>query len=173
MILLEFHSGEPNVNSSPKRTSGSGDTAQRKAGSVDLSTARQMLPLVRSIVAEIVDSKKTLLDLGQEQEKLDRNRRQLEWAARDRRYSLREEVAKAEQNYGMALTELDQLGVALVDLNNGRVDFPTRINGRSAAFSWQLGEEAVAHWRYTEEEILRPIPKDWEQGTPLRLRSNS
>lgn len=132
-----------------------------------------MLPLVKLIVGDIVDSKKTLLDLTVEQDQLDRNRRQLEWAARDRRYSLREEVAKAEQNYGKALTELDELGVSLVDLTNGRVDFPTRINGRSAAFSWQLGEEAVAHWRYTEEEQLRPIPNDWEQGTPLRLRSNS
>ncbi len=160
------------MNSSPKRTAGSNEKAHRKQGPVDLSTARQMLPLVRSIVADIVDSKKNLLDLATEQEKLDRNRRQLEWSARDRRYSLREEVAKAEQNYGSALTELDQLGVSLVDLTNGRVDFPTRINGRSAAFSWQLGEEAVAHWRYTEEEQLRPIPKDWEQGTPLRLRSN-
>ena len=161
------------MNSSPKRSSGSSEKSRRKAGTLDLSTARQMLPLVRSIVADIVDSKKTLLDLSQVQDQLDRNRRQLEWAARDRRYSLRDEVAKAEQNYGKALTELDELGVALVDLAHGRVDFPTRINGRSAAFSWQLGEEAVAHWRYTEEEQLRPIPSDWEQGTPLRLRSNS
>ena len=111
-----------------------------------------MLPLVRSIVADIVDSKKALTDLSSEQDQLDRNRRQLEWSARDRRYSLRDEVAKAEQNYGKALTELDDLGVSLVDLANGRVDFPTRINGRSAAFSWQIGEEAVAHWRYAEEE---------------------
>ena len=161
------------MNSSPKRSSGSNDKSKRKTGPVDLSTARQMLPLVRSIVADIVGSKKNLLDLETEQDQLDRNRRQLEWAARNRRYSLREEVAKAEQNYGMALTELDELGVSLVDLANGRVDFPTRINGRSAAFSWQLGEEAVSHWRYTEEEQLRPIPKDWEQGTPLRLRGNS
>ncbi len=161
------------MNSSPKRTSGSDEKARRKSGPVDLSTARQMLPLVRSIVSDIVDSKKNLLDLTHEQDLLDRDRRKLEWAARHRRYSLREEVAKAEQNYGMALTELDALGVSLVDLSNGRVDFPTRINGRSAAFSWQLGEEAVGHWRYTEEEQLRPIPKDWEQGTPLRLRSNS
>ena len=161
------------MNSSPKRSSGSSEKSRRKAGTLDLSTARQMLPLVRSIVADIVDSKKTLLDLSQEQDQLDRNRRQLEWAARDRRYSLREEVAKAEQNYGKALTELDELGVSLVDLANGRVDFPTRINGRSAAFSWQLGEEAVAHWRYAEEEQLRPIPTDWEPGSAVRTRSNS
>jgi hypothetical protein len=161
------------VNSSPKRSSGSSEKSRRKAGTLDLSTARQMLPLVRSIVADIVDSKKTLLDLSSEQDQLDRNRRQLEWAARDRRYSLRDEVAKAEQNYGKALTELDELGVSLVDLTNGRVDFPTRINGRSAAFSWQLGEEGVAHWRYSEEEQLRPIPSDWEPGAAVRSRANS
>lgn len=161
------------MNSSPKRSSGSQDKARGKTGSLDLSTARQMLPLVRSIVAEIVDSKKSILDLTREQDQLDRNRRELEWKARDRRYALREEVAKAEQNYGMALNELDALGVSLVDLANGRVDFPTRINGRPAAFSWQLGEEVVAHWRYTEEEQLRPIPKDWEAGGAARQRSGS
>ena len=33
-----------------------------------------------------------------------------------------------------AVTELDELGVTLIDPKGGQVDFPTRINGRQAVF---------------------------------------
>ena len=55
----------------------------------------------------------------------------------------------------------------------GEVDFPTRINGRPAAFSWRLGDGELAHWHYQGEDQRRPIPTDWKQGSPLthvRLR---
>ena len=38
--------------------------------------------------------------------------------------------------------ELSGLGVSLVDDEAGEVDFPTKINGRPAAFSWRLGEDS-------------------------------
>ena len=52
----------------------------------------------------------------------------------------------------------------------GRVAFPTRINGRPAVFTWQLGEENVLFWNYEDEELRRPIPNEWVPGTPLRLK---
>jgi hypothetical protein len=132
-----------------------------------------MLPLVKSIVADIVDTKLRLTKLVPEQESLERNRRSLSWAERQRRYSIVDEITQAERNLTGAVSELDALGLTLVDDLAGQVDFPTRINGRPAAFSWQLGEDGVAHWRYTGEHQRRPIPTDWQQGTPLRLRSEA
>jgi hypothetical protein len=61
----------------------------------------------------------------------------------------------------------------LVDDEAGEVDFPTRINGRAAAFTWKLGQDGVSHWHYQGEDQLRPIPADWEAGpmlTPARFR---
>ena len=61
----------------------------------------------------------------------------------------------------------------LVDDEVGEVDFPTKVNGRPAAFTWRLGEDGVRHWHYQGEEQLRPIPPDWDQGrsvTPIRFR---
>ncbi len=156
-----------------RRASQSSGKPRRTDITLDLPTSRQMLPLVKCIVADIVDTKKRLTKLVPEQESLERNRRSLGWAERQRRYSIAEEIAQAERNLTGAVSELDALGLTLVDEVAGQVDFPTRINGRPAAFSWQLGEDGVAHWRYTGEIQRRPIPTDWQQGTPLRLRGEA
>lgn len=156
-----------------RRASQSSGKSRKKDVTLDLSTTRQMLPLVKSIVADIVGTKQRLTKLVPEQETLERNRRSLGWVERQRRYSITDEIAQAERNLTGAVTELDALGLTLVNDVMGQVDFPTRINGRPAAFSWQLGEEGVAHWHYTGELQRRPIPSDWQQGTPLRVRGEA
>lgn len=152
------------MNSSPNRASNPSGKPRRKEISLDYATTRQMLPLVRSIVTDIVDASKRLAALAPEQETLDEHRRLLTWASRQRRYAIRDEVVQTEKVLADATAELDNLGLRLVDAPNGRVDFPTRINGRSAAFSWQLGEDAVSFWRYGGEDLRRPIPADWQSA---------
>jgi len=131
-----------------------------------------MLPLVKSIVADIVDTQNRLSRLVPERDALDDTRRVLDWAARQRRYAVHDEFTLAEKALANAATELDELGVTLVDPKSGQVDFPTRINGRQAVFSWRLGEDGVAHWRYAGERSRRPIPTDWQSGVPIRLRGD-
>ena len=156
-----------------QRATGPAGQPKKKAQAIDLSTARQMLPLVASIVRDIVDTRKQLTHLSGEQDTLDRERRSLSWESRRRRYSLTDELNTVNTAYTSAVGELSQLGVSLVDADDGAVDFPTRINGRPAAFSWRMGEEGVRYWRYDGEEQRRPIPTDWQQGTALRGRGNS
>jgi hypothetical protein len=156
-----------------QRASGPTDQPKRKPNAIDLSTARQMLPLVRSIVQDIVDKKQQLAHLSGEQDMLDRERRSLTWESRRRRYSLTDELNTTSKAYSAAIGELTQLGVSLVDDAAGSVEFPTRINGRPAAFSWQMGEDGVRYWRYAGEEQRRPIPNDWQPGTALRSRAES
>jgi hypothetical protein len=129
-----------------------------------------MLPLVQSIVRDIVDHRSQLTKLHPEQDSLNRNRRELEWRDRERRYSVHEEILAAENAFKRAVTELRELGLALVDGEAGRVAFPTRINGRPAVFTWQPGEDNVMFWSYEDEEMRRPIPTEWIPGTPLRLK---
>jgi hypothetical protein len=159
------------MSATPNRTPKSSGNTRTNDVSLDLTTARQMLPLVRSIVSEIVTTQEQLTRLLPEKDVLDDSRRALNWNCRKRRYAVHEELAQAEQNLSDAVTELDSLGVALVDPQAGQVDFPTRINGRPATFSWQLGEEALRFWRYSGEEQRRPIPNDWQSGAPIRFRS--
>ena len=149
------------MNSSPNRASHNTGKSRRKDVNLDLSTARQMLPLVRSIVSDIVATASQLNNLEPEQATLDEYRRSLTWASRERRYAIHEATETAQKNLKVAVVELDSLGVSIVDSNVGRVDFPTRINGRPAAYSWQLGEDQVGFWRYDGEDLRRPIPTDW------------
>lgn len=157
------------MSSSPNRASNpAGKPPRRKDVSLDLNTARRMLPLVKSIVSDIVDTQNRLTRLAPERDALDDSRRALDWASRQRRYAVHDELTQAEKALAHAVTELTALGVTLVDPKAGQVDFPTRINGRQAVFSWRLGEDGVGHWRYTGEKSRRPIPVDWQSGTPIR-----
>jgi len=163
------------MSSTPNRASNPAGKPRRKEITLDLTTARQMLPLVRSIVSDIVTSRTALNKLAPEQERLDRHRRDLAWLERQRRYQIQDEIVATEKSLTHALGELTALGVSLLDAEAGEVDFPTKINGRPAAYNWKLGEEAVRFWHYSGEEQRRPIPTDWDQGaaavtaTPIRF----
>lgn len=157
------------MSATPHRASNPAKTRTNSV-TLDLPTARHMLPLVRSIVAEIVETHQRLGRLNPEQDLLERSRRSLNWAARQRRYAIQDEISSAEKSLSCAVSELTSLGVKLTDPEVGQVDFPTKINGRPAAFTWKLGEEAVSFWRYTGEEQPRPIPAEWDLGIPHRRR---
>lgn len=159
------------MSTSPNRASNPAGKPRRKEVSFDLATARQMLPLVRSIVSDLVNHQTALDLLAPEQERLDRHRRDLVWQERARRYQVTDEIAQTEKALAGAAAELTALGLSVVDPGDGEVDFPTRINGRPAAFNWRLGEDKVGFWHYSGEEARRPIPTDWESGTPLRFRN--
>jgi hypothetical protein len=158
------------MNDTPRRAFGASAKSKRKDVNLDLPTARQMLPLVMSIVRDIVDRRSLLNQLHPERDSLDRHRRDLAWVERDRRYRIQEEIVAAEGAFKQAVSELRDLGVAPLDGESGRVAFPTRINGRSAVFTWQPGEDGVQFWSYEDEDLRRPIPTDWVPGTPLRLK---
>jgi len=161
------------MSSTPNRATNPAGKPRKKELALDLTTARQMLPLVKSIVSDILNSRQALSRLTPEQERLDRHRRDLVWQERQRRYQVTDEIAAVEKTLTNAAGELAGLGVSLVDEVAGEVDFPTKINGRPAAFTWKFGDTAVGHWHYQGEDQLRPIPNDWDQttaATPVRYR---
>jgi len=167
------HTPGATMSSTPNRATNPAGKPRKKELALDLTTARQMLPLVKSIVSDIVNSRQVLSRLTPEQERLDRHRRDLVWLERERRYQVRDEIAAIEKTLTHATGELAGLGVSLVNEEAGEVDFPTKINGRPAAFTWKVGEAAVGHWHYQGEDQLRPIPTEWDQAssaTPVRYR---
>lgn len=161
------------MSNTPNRASNPAGKPRKKDITLDLTTARQMLPLVKSIVTDIVASRTTLNSLTPEQERLDRHRRDLVWQERERRYQVRDEIAAAERSLTHAVTELTELGVSLLDAEAGVVDFPTKINGRPAAYTWKLDDKTISFWHYAGEEARRPIPADWDatqSAAPARYR---
>jgi hypothetical protein len=140
---------------------------------LDLATASKMVPLVRGIVADILEHQRHLAALEPELDDLDRQRRTLAWPKRQRRYQVREEIATATQHLQQAFAELEALGVALLDPAKGRVGFPTVVNNRQAFFSWQPGEDRLTTWHFVEESVRRTIPPGWFKTTDIKLLGKS
>jgi hypothetical protein len=150
------------MNGSTENTAhGAPESPERREVLINLTTARSMLPLVGRIVGDIVHNHQILVELLPQEEQLHRQRRDLTWPERQRRYRIQEEIAAADRSYQEALTELAGLGLVLVDSTEGRVGFPTMVNSRRALFSWRRGEEDVQYWHFPEETVRRKIPSSW------------
>jgi hypothetical protein len=143
------------------RASDASERPDRGEVVLNLNTVQRMLPLVRHIVEDFLASQENLSRLHPEEGRLDRQRRSLDWPARQRRYRLKEEIARIENMLAGAREELDDLGVVLLDAEVGRVGFPTMVNNRKAFFSWRPSEDGLHSWHFAEESQCRPIPPAW------------
>ncbi len=143
------------------RTPDASDKPERAETNLNLKTVQRMLPLVQRIVDDILASQNAVRRLQPEEEVLDRQKRDLAWPERQRRYEVKEQLARADHNLQDALTELRDLGVVLLDSDEGRVGFPTVVNNRRAYFSWHPGEDGLHSWQFADEDVTRPIPLAW------------
>lgn len=134
-----------------------------------LTTAGRMLPLIRQIVGDLLTFRQGLSKLQPEEDRLQRIRRTLTWPERERRYAIQEELAKLDREFKEALAEMEGLGVALLDPEQGRVGFPTKVNGKKAFFSWRPGEDGLHHWQFAEGGGLYTIPASWFTQGDLHL----
>jgi hypothetical protein len=159
------------MSSKSNKTGAEEHRSRRKKQPVDLTTARRMLPLVQRIVTDIVRDAEQLNKYTFEQEGLDRNRSNLTWPERQRRYTVQGEVSRLQTRLDEESRELDSLGAVLTNPALGYVGFPTVVNGRPAYFSWQPGEESVNFWQFDGESTRRPIPPNWQETVPIRAVS--
>lgn len=144
------------------------EEAEGRTAVLSLTTARRMLPLVQRIVADLLLSRRNLSKLQPEEERLHRVRRNLTWPERERRYAIQEEMTQLDRSVQEALAEMDGLGVAVLDPEEGRIGFPTKVNGKKAFFSWQPGEDTLRHWHFAQEGTLRTIPASWLEHAEAR-----
>ena len=154
--------------STENRTSGSSEQSRGPAATFTWSAAQRMLPLVRAIIADVLQYQQRLARMQAEKGHLDRNRRSLAWPARSRRYQLQEDIATAEHDLKAVLGELEGLGVVLVERDAGQVGFPTFVNDRPACFSWRPGEEGLRFWHFADDAIRHEIPASWTKPEPRR-----
>lgn len=112
--------------------------------------ANRTLPLVRSIVGDIVD---LYHDVHARKERLN-NVRQLRGASsRDNDSVYSEELEQMEREIDGDIerlkeyaAELDGLGIELKDPITGLIDFYSEMDGRIVYLCWKMGEQEVAHW---------------------------
>jgi len=159
--------------STENQAPGASEKASPRSPVLSLSTARRMLPLVQQIVADILHNQRLLTQLTPERDKLDGERRLLDWPQRQRRYQLREDIAAADRNLHEALAEFEGLGLTLVIPQDGLVGFPTVVNGRKAFFSWKPGEDSLKYWHFVGDSVRRKIPAGWVESDESRLVGKS
>ena len=124
--------------------------ASHKKKYFTVDEANQALPLVRSIVNDIVTF---YADLHTRKDRLETVKRRNAALRGNMPSDYNEELAQMEadlhrdaeklQGY---INELQALGVELKDLPKGLVDFPGIIDGREVCLCWMLGESEVAFW---------------------------
>lgn len=76
---------------------------------------------------------------------------------------LAELKAEREGNLGTireTLTEIQQTGCVVKDLDEGLVDFLTVVNNEQVYLCWKLGEERIRYWHRIEEGFAGRKPLD-------------
>ena len=81
----------------------------------------------------------------------------------------RAEREKAVQETKDTLAEIDSIGVLVKDLEQGLLDFPSVMDGKTVLLCWKLGEPAIAHWHTEEEGFAGRKPLDPRFGKTERL----
>ncbi|WP_158792324.1 DUF2203 domain-containing protein [Granulicella sp. L60] len=81
----------------------------------------------------------------------------------------RAEREKAMQETRDTLSEIDSIGVQVKDLEQGLLDFPCMMDGRTVLLCWKLGETAITHWHTEEEGFEGRKPLDSRFGKTERL----
>jgi hypothetical protein len=81
----------------------------------------------------------------------------------------RAEHDKAVQEAKDTLAEIDSIGVQVKDLEEGLLDFPSVMDGKTVLLCWKLGEPAIAHWHTEEEGFAGRKPLDPRFGRTERL----
>lgn len=128
--------------------------------SFEVADVNRVLPLVRSIVTDIVASAKRFREIEAERRALRSgpsapNSPETVAAIAALKAEL-EERSTQTQEY---VRELTELGGDIKDYERGLVDFACERNGRTVLLCWELGEAEVGHWHGADENFFdrRPL----------------
>jgi hypothetical protein len=161
--------------------------------------ANKVLPLVRSIVTDVVTEFARMRDAGRERRALEVETQShpagtahpggtahaaghqapggvatIQSATKTLIERLKSEVNERSVRIDGYLKELADLGAEVKDLERGLVDFPAERGGRPIYLCWELGETLVTHWRGVDEpyDKRRPVAEARQGGvSEIRLRT--
>jgi hypothetical protein len=84
----------------------------------------------------------------------------------------RAEREKALQEARDTLAEIDEIGVQVKDLEQGLLDFPCVMDGKTVLLCWKLGEKEIGYWHTTEDGFAGRKRLDARFGKTERERLN-
>jgi len=139
-----------------------------------LSEAQTLLPVVEALLRRAQAAGTRVAELEFEMQQLSHRiflsgGMRVDVAAAARR---RAEHDKAMQETKDTLGEIDSIGVQVTDLDEGLLDFPFLMDGKTVLLCWKMGETAITHWHTEEEGFAGRKPLDARFGKTERERLN-
>ena len=110
-----------------------------------LKEANQALVLVKPIVRDILESINKIAIIKQNYYELPDQE------------NLQEDLQNLQFRLSHYLNELKSIGVILVDINYGIVDFPMMIDNHEAYFSWKFGEDEICFYHESNTDHTKRI----------------
>jgi hypothetical protein len=118
-----------------------------------LDQAHALLPILKSLLKQSMDGKKTIEQVEKEFQDLKHRillsgGLSVDVPALARR---RAERDKAMQDTKDALAEISAIGVQVKDLDMGLLDFPCKVDDQIILLCWKYGEDKIQYWHSQEE----------------------
>ena len=82
------------------------------------------------------------------------------------------EYDKAVQEAKDTLAEIEAIGVQIKDFEQGLLDFPCLLEGKTVLLCWKLGEKEIGFWHSPEDGFAGRKPLDSRFGKAERERLN-
>jgi hypothetical protein len=139
-----------------------------------LSEAQTLLPVLEALVRRAQAAGLKAGQLGQEMQELSQRiffagGMRVDVAQAARRRSERD---KALQGATETLAEIEEIGAVVTDLEQGLLDFPCVMDGKTVLLCWKLGEKEIGYWHTEEGGFAGRKPLDARFGKIERERLN-
>jgi hypothetical protein len=139
-----------------------------------LSEAQMLLPVLEALLQRARASALKGAELELEMQRLSHRiflsgGMHVDVAAAARR---RAERDKAGQEAGDTIAEIEAIGVQVKDLEEGLLDFPAVMDGKTVLLCWKLGEKEIGYWHSSEDGFDGRKPLDGRFGKTERERLN-
>jgi len=139
-----------------------------------LSEAQTLLPVVEALLKKAQAAGKRAALIEAEMQELTQRiflsgGMRVNVAATARR---RAERDKALQEGRDTLAELEEIGVQVKDLEQGLLDFPSVMDGKTVLLCWKLGEKEIGFWHSVEDGFAGRKPLDARFGKQEKERLN-
>ena len=139
-----------------------------------MSEAQTLLPVVEALLRRAHTSSARAGELEMEMQRLNQRIHLSGGLHVDVAVAARRHAAcdKALQEAKDALVEIEEIGAQVKDLEQGLLDFPCVMDGRTVLLCWKLGEKEIGYWHSLEDGFTERRPLDGPSGKAEKERLN-
>jgi len=136
--------------------------------------AEELLPLLKPLLANAVEKKKRVEMLDQEFAEAQKHILLRGGTLPPYRYlaRCRRERERLVNAMGKAVSQIEETGCVVKDLDQGSLDFPSIVNEEEVFLCWKLGEERIRYWHRADEGFAGRKPLGAEADLPDGTKPN-